>query len=160
MVQPDTSGWTRVRVRLAGNASKPARRASSAKSKYYFTGMCASSTPKGVKGAWFALRPARIAPSSLCKPTCQVRKRRFDEKGRCTGDVPIWSADHSRGIAESSPRHAGPPVFHIITAVILIVLALVHTILNRRIIFNYFKGTKTCGKQDTASERGMNHISH
>lgn len=46
------------------------------------------------------------------------------------------------GIAESSPRHAGPPVFHIITAVILIVLALIHTILNRRAIFNYFKGTK------------------
>jgi hypothetical protein len=42
------------------------------------------------------------------------------------------------GIAESSPRHTGLPEFHIIMAIIFIVLSLWHIWLNRKVLLRYF----------------------
>jgi hypothetical protein len=44
------------------------------------------------------------------------------------------------GIGESSPQHTGPAVAHISIVVLLIVLVLTHTWLNRKAFRRYFAG--------------------
>ena len=46
------------------------------------------------------------------------------------------------GIAELSPQHVGPPVFHVAVSTIFIVLCLIHISLNRRAVLRYIKGGK------------------
>jgi Kef-type K+ transport system membrane component KefB len=53
------------------------------------------------------------------------------------------------GIGESSPRHTGPAVAHILMVVLFIVLVLAHAWLNRKAFRRYFAGTARPEKPPT-----------
>lgn len=46
------------------------------------------------------------------------------------------------GIVEMSPRHTGPPVFHIVVASILAILCIIHLCLNRKAVLRYLTGRR------------------
>jgi hypothetical protein len=44
------------------------------------------------------------------------------------------------GIAESGQWHGNPPVFHILTASIFVILCITHIVLNRKAVMRYLRG--------------------